>query len=137
MTVARKKLILAPVALLCGAMMFAIGYSFRPSDVSAQQASEQAAHKQPVPRSFAERHVGTILSKNGALLVLADEDNNAWYQLDDQERASKFLGKKVVVFGRLDASTDVIHVRNIRKIKAQLEQQGSLPSFASPVASGS
>jgi hypothetical protein len=56
------------------------------------------------------------LSKNGALLVLADEDNNAWYLLDDQGRASEFLGKKVVVFGRLDASTDVIHVRNIREI---------------------
>jgi hypothetical protein len=108
---------LAPVALLCGAMMFAIGYSFRPSDVSAQQAPEQIAHKQPIARSSVERHIGTILSKNGALLVLADEDNNAWYQLDDQGRASKFLGKKVVVFGRLDASTEVIHVGNIREIK--------------------
>jgi hypothetical protein len=117
MTVTRKKLILAPVALLCGAMMFAIGYSFRPSGVSAQQEPEQIAHKQPIARSSVERHVGTILSKNGALLVLADEDKNGWYQLDDQERASKFLGKKVVVFGRLDASTEVIHVGNIREIK--------------------
>lgn len=138
MTVTRKKLMLVPIALLCGAMMFAIGYSFRPAGVSAQQASEQLAHTQPLARSFVERHVGTILSKNGALLVLADEDNNVWYQLDDQERASKFLGKKVVVFGRLDASTDVIHVRNIRKIKAQLEQQPGSPSnFASPVEPGS
>ncbi|HEV3482677.1 MAG TPA: DUF5818 domain-containing protein [Candidatus Acidoferrales bacterium] len=117
MTVTRKKLMLAPVALVCGAMMFAIGYSFRPSRVSAQQTPAQAAHKQPIARSSVERHVGTILSKNGALLILADENNNAWYQLDDQGRASKFLGKKVVVFGRLDASTDVIHVWNIREIK--------------------
>ena len=117
MTVTRKKLMLAPVALLCGAMMFAIGYSFRPSRVSAQQTPAQAAYKQPIARSSAERHVGTILSKNGALLILADENNNAWYQLDDQGRASKFLGKKVVVFGRLDESTDLIHVWNIRAIK--------------------
>ena len=138
MTVTRKKLMLVPVALLCGAMMFAIGYSFRPSRVSAQQTPAQDVHRQPIAEGFAERHIGRILSKNGALLVLADEDNNAWYQLDDQERASKFLGKKVEVFGRLDASTDVIHVRNIRKIKAQLEQQPDSPSnFASPVEPGS
>jgi NADPH-dependent glutamate synthase beta subunit-like oxidoreductase len=64
-----------------------------------------------------ERHTGIILSKNGALLVLADESNSVWYQLDDQGQASKFLGKRVVVFGKLDTSTDVIHVLNIRKIK--------------------
>lgn len=108
---------LAPVALVCGAMMFAIGYSFRPSRVSAQQTPAQAAHKQAIVKSSVGRHVGTILSKNGALLVLADENNNVWYQLDDQGRASKFLGKKVVVFGSLDESTDVIHVWNIREIK--------------------
>lgn len=118
MTVTRKKLMLAPLALVCGAMMFAIGYSFRPSRISVQQTPEQSAHEQAIARSPIERHIGTILSKNGALLVLADKDNHAWYQLDDQASASRFLGKKVVVFGRLDASTDVIHVWNIRDIKA-------------------
>ena len=117
MTVTRKNLMVIPVALVCGAMMFIIGYSFRPSRVSAQQAPAEATHNQTIARRSLERHVGTILSKNGALLVLADEDHNAWYQLDDQDRASKFLGKKVVVFGRLDASSEVIHVGNIREIK--------------------
>jgi len=118
MIVTRKKLMLAPVALLSGAMMFAIGYSFRPPDVSAQQTASENAPKRAVARNSAERHTGVILSKNGALLVLADKNTNAWYQLDDQEKASMFLGKKVVVFGRLDASTHVIHVSNIREIKA-------------------
>jgi hypothetical protein len=118
MTVSRKKLMLAPVALLCGAIMFAIGYSFRPSGVSAQQSAPEIAHKRAVDRSSVERHTGTILSKNGALLVLADKSNHVWYQLDDQEKASRFLGKKVVVFGRLDPSSAVIHVWNIRAIKA-------------------
>ncbi len=117
MTVSRKRLMLAPVALLSGAMMFAIGYSFRPSNVSAQQTAPEAAQNHVVARSSAERHTGTILSKNGALLVLADKSNNAWYQLDDQGQASRFLGKKVVVFGMLDASRAVIHVWNIREIK--------------------
>ena len=118
MTVSRKKLMLAPVALLSGAMMFAIGYSFRPSNVSAQQTAAESSHKHAAAKISVEQHTGTILSKNGTLLVLADESNNAWYQLDDQGKASKFLGKKVVVFGRLDASRAVIHVSNIREIKA-------------------
>jgi hypothetical protein len=118
MTVSRKKLILAPVALLIGVLMFAIGYSFRPPDVSAQQTAPAVAHKHAIAKSSLERHTGTILSKNGASLVLADESNNVWYQLDDQGKASSFLGKKVVVFGRLDASRAVIHVWKIRQIKA-------------------
>ena len=116
-TVSRKKLMLAPVALLSGAMMFAIGYSLRPSDVTAQQVAPQAVNTQATARNAVERHVGVILSKNGALLILADKNNNVWYQLDDQVKASKFLGKNVVVFGRLDASGAVIHVSNIREIK--------------------
>lgn len=118
MTVSRKKLMFAPVALLSGAMMFAIGYSFRPPALSAQQTVSETAHTRAVVRSSAERHTGVILSKNGALLVLADKSTNDWYQLDDQEKASMFLGKKVVVLGRLDASTHVIHVSTIREIKA-------------------
>jgi len=121
MIVSRKRLMLVPVALLCGVLMFAIGYSFRPSGVSAQQERATTLplshHEQSVPASFVERHTGVILSKDGALLVLADNGSSAWYQLDDQQKASRFLGKKVVVFGRLDRSTDVIHVWNIREIK--------------------
>ena len=121
MTVSRKRLMLAPVAVLCGVLMFAIGYSFRPSSVSAQQQRATTLvpthHGRPIAESSVERHTGVILSKNGALLVLADNDSSAWYQLDDQQKASRFLGKKVVVFGRLDSSTDVIHVWNIREIK--------------------
>ncbi len=121
MTVSRKRLMLAPLAVLCGVLMFAIGYSFRPSSVSAQQQRATTLvpthHEQLIAESSVERHTGVILSKNGALLVLADNDSSAWYQLDDQQKASRFLGKKVVVFGRLDSSTDVIHVWNIREIK--------------------
>ena len=117
MTVSRKKLMLAPVALLAGAMMFAIGYSFRPPNLSAQQTASETAQQHAAARTSVERHTGTILSMNGALLVLADKSNNVWYQLDDQEKASRFLGKKVVIFGRLDASRAVIHVWNIREIK--------------------
>jgi hypothetical protein len=45
--------------------------------------------------------------------VLRDDANNTWYHLDDQQAASKHLGKKVVVIGTLDARTDVIRVQKI------------------------
>ena len=50
---------------------------------------------------------------NGQRFILRDDDNNAWYHLDDQQKAAQFLGKKVTVFGKLDPSTDFIHVDKI------------------------
>ena len=35
------------------------------------------------------------------------------YHLDDQELATKFVGQKVTVSGRLDSKTDTIHVTRI------------------------
>jgi hypothetical protein len=69
------------------------------------------------PRLAASRAVeaysGTIVSLNGQQYVLRDDDNDVWYNLDDQQSASKYAGKKVLVVGRLDARTDVIHVQQI------------------------
>ncbi|HTW25158.1 MAG TPA: DUF5818 domain-containing protein [Candidatus Baltobacteraceae bacterium] len=62
-----------------------------------------------------EAYTGTIVSLNGQQYVLRDDDNDIWYNLDDQQNASKFAGKKVMVVGRLDARTDVIHVQQIEE----------------------
>jgi len=62
-----------------------------------------------------EAYTGTIVSLNGQQYVLRDDDNDVWYNLDDQQNASKFAGKKVMVVGRLDARTDVIHVQQIQE----------------------
>jgi tartrate dehydratase beta subunit/fumarate hydratase class I family protein len=73
------------------------------------------------PRAMASRAVeaysGTIVSLNGELYVLRDEDSGSWYHLDDQRNASKYAGKRVLVVGRLDTHTDVIHVELIEEAK--------------------
>ena len=50
---------------------------------------------------------------NGELYILRMDDGDAWYHLDDQKMASKFLGKRVTVMGEVDPLTSVIHVTDI------------------------
>jgi uncharacterized protein YdeI (BOF family) len=65
-----------------------------------------------------EAYAGTIVSLNGDRYILRDEDNDVWYHLDDQKDAAKYVGKKVLVVGKLDARTDVIHVQQIEESKS-------------------
>jgi hypothetical protein len=65
-----------------------------------------------------EVRVGTIVSMNGELLILRDDDHNTWYHLDDQHAAGAYLGKKVQVKGAVDPATDEIHVESIQDAKA-------------------
>ncbi len=80
-----------------------------------QTSPLKAATRQPSsgPADNAQHFQGVIVSKNGQLFVLRDDANNTWYLLDDQQEASKYLGKKVLVIGTLDARSDVIRVQKI------------------------
>ena len=60
-----------------------------------------------------QTYAGVIVNMNGQRFILRDDDNNTWYHLDDQQQAAKFLGKKVTASGKLDPSTDFIHVQQI------------------------
>jgi Protein of unknown function (DUF5818) len=66
----------------------------------------------------AQKFVGVIVSKNGAMFVLRDDVNNVWYHLDDQEKAGKFVGKRVGVTGVLDTRFDEIRVKTIEEEKS-------------------
>ncbi|MFZ3200227.1 MAG: DUF5818 domain-containing protein [Candidatus Acidiferrales bacterium] len=57
---------------------------------------------------------GTI-SKSGDQYVLESPFGTAPYQLDDQQIASRFAGERVTVTGTLDATDDLIHVRDIQE----------------------
>jgi len=63
-------------------------------------------------KSAAKTFTGTI-TKAGDKFVLRDATTNAAYQLDDQDNASKFEGKKVRVTGTLDVPNNMIHVQAI------------------------
>jgi uncharacterized protein YdeI (BOF family) len=58
---------------------------------------------------------GTIL-KSGDHFVLSDAASKINYVLDDAERASQFVGKKVKVTGTVDVASDTIHVELIQEV---------------------
>jgi uncharacterized protein YdeI (BOF family) len=71
---------------------------------------DQSNPQQPQTKTFS----GTI-SKNGDQFVLRDEGGNTSYQLDDQEKAGKFDGKKVKVTGTLDQANNLIRIQSIEE----------------------
>lgn len=78
---------------------------------TAQQAAGQ---HQGDPNSAAEAKTFTgKIVKSGDKLVLADTENQATYQLDDQQKAQEFVNKKVKVVGVLDADSGMIRVSAI------------------------
>jgi Protein of unknown function (DUF5818) len=95
--------------LLLGCVVFL--YGALPVFNTTADAAPRAAASRAV-----EAYTGTIVSLNGQQYVLRDEDNDVWYNLDDQRDASKFAGKKVLVMGKLDARTEVIHVQQIEEV---------------------
>lgn len=77
-----------------------------PSQPKAQQGP-QSETAEPTAQSI----TGSIVKVAGKYM-LETEDNIA-YQLDDQEKAKQFEGKRVKVTGSLDRSTGILHVRSI------------------------
>lgn len=75
---------------------------------AVRQDSSAPRDRQPQIQIF----LGTI-SKAGNQFVFSDDVNKSSYQLDDQETASRFDGKKVKVTGTLDASNNIIRVQSI------------------------
>jgi hypothetical protein len=88
--------------LFCSAVLASHVEQFHVSQVFLTQA-----------QSKAETFSGKIVSQNGVRFVLRDDDNNVWYHLDDQEKASKLFGKDVLVTGTFDGLTGTIRVQSI------------------------
>jgi TonB family protein len=88
--------------LICGALL-------TPHARQSNTAQDSSTQQQSKLATFS----GKIVSQNGVRFVLRDDDNNAWYHLDDQEKAGKLVGKEVVVTGSFDGLTGTIRVRSI------------------------
>lgn len=93
----------AAVSLLLGGALLTC-YAKQPS-VSQDLGIQQG----PKVQTFS----GKIVSQNGVRLVLRDDDNNLWYHLDDQQKASQLFGKDVLVTGTFDGLTGTIRVQSI------------------------
>jgi hypothetical protein len=106
-------LVLGLSILFCAAISFAPGVSTRVHAAPAPAANAALADDSAAVQTF----TGKIMSQNGERFILRDDATDAWYHLDPQEEAGKFLGKNVQVTGILDGRSDMIHVRNIAENK--------------------
>jgi hypothetical protein len=98
--------------------LMAIGLSFLFCTGFAVTVDQLAAADPPIAETeVVQTFTGKIMSQNGDRFILRDDTSDIWYHLDDQQQASKYLGKTVQVIGTLDGRSDMIHVRNITEEK--------------------
>ena len=81
--------------------------------IASPMPAIQEPQQQPAQPAAAQSKTftGTIV-KDGEQYMLRD-GSGAVYKLDDASKASAFEGKQVVVSGKLDAETKLIHVDSI------------------------
>lgn len=87
----------------------------RPLQQPDPQADQQAVppmnpQAQPQPPA-AQTFTGTIV-KDGSRYILKVSGNNV-YQLDDQDKARRYNGKRVRIEGTLDANGNSVHITSI------------------------
>ncbi len=106
----RIVLTVAVLSLLAGASVLAPALGA--SSLGVRHASLALQQGQSSPQQQVQTFTGTI-KRSGDQFVLSDDSNKSSYQLDDQQTASKFEGKKVKVTGTLDATKNTIRVQSI------------------------
>jgi hypothetical protein len=76
----------------------------------------QTANAQPQPQQplDARTIIGTIV-KDGDKYVLKTSDKMT-YQLDDQEKAKQYDGKKVKITGTLEVNSSTLHIESIELV---------------------
>jgi len=105
----------ATLSLAYGA--FALAGSSKANQISLgrPQVLLMQDHSQAQPET--KIFTGTI-AKSGEQFVLRDDNSKTAYQLDDQQSAGKFAGRRVRVTGVLDASNNTIRVQSIEAANA-------------------
>ncbi len=107
-----RKIVLtvATVVFLYAIAVGAAPVLIHPGSVSSSVGLDTSAARDRQPQI--QIFLGTI-SKTGDQFVFSDDVNKSSYQLDDQQTASRFDGKKVKVTGTLDATNNIIRVQSI------------------------
>ena len=94
---------------LAGALLvFAAGHTIASTALQSTPTQQESNQK-------AKIFSGTII-KNGDNFILSDSASKLAYVLDDAEKASEFVGKKVKVTGTVDVANNTIHVETIQEI---------------------
>jgi len=89
-----------------------------PDTQPGQQPSEQKPQPDSQQRPQPETQEPTARSVTGSVIKVAgkyllETEDNVAYQLDDQEKAKQYEGKRVKVMGSLDRATGILHVSSI------------------------
>jgi Protein of unknown function (DUF5818) len=117
-----KKLIMgmATIALAMALSPMSLAQQDQSAQPSGQPTADQQGAPQPstpdqdssgsMQTTQSSSFAGTVV-KAGGKYVLKTSDMN--YQLDDQQKARKFVGQQVKVSGTLDSHTSTIHVSDI------------------------
>jgi outer membrane biosynthesis protein TonB len=85
--------------------------SQQPSEPKQPPPEEQQHPQKESQESTAQSVTGSVVKVAGKYM-LETEDNIA-YQLDDQDKARQYEGKRVKVTGSLDRTTGILHVSSI------------------------
>jgi uncharacterized protein YdeI (BOF family) len=84
----------------------------------AQEQQPQQQDPAAQQQSQSDQQVtGKIVKSNDDGKYVLVDSSGTMYQLDDQNSAKKYEGKKVMVTGSLDSSSSTIHVTRIRPAK--------------------
>ncbi len=86
--------------------------STQTQDNTTQGNTMQPQSSTTPSQSGAQSFAGTI-TKSGDKLVLQSSTSQTAYQLDDQDKAKQYEGKKVTVMATMDSSTNTLNVVDI------------------------
>jgi len=112
-----KSIILGVTMLTVATGAMALGESPKARQTSILYSQAFMMQDQPQAAPELKVYTGTI-AKSGEQFVLREDSSRTAYQLDDQQSAGKFAGKRVRVTGVLDASNNTIRVQSIEEANA-------------------
>ncbi|HEY3617230.1 MAG TPA: DUF5818 domain-containing protein [Candidatus Sulfotelmatobacter sp.] len=84
-----------------------------PKSSPQQQSSAPSSNDDQTQQALA--FTGRVTSEQGRL-VLNDPVTKMSYQLDDQTKAKRYVGKQVKVIGKLEMKSNTIHIDSIEPV---------------------
>jgi Protein of unknown function (DUF5818) len=82
-----------------------------PPERADQSQPEQSQVQQQQQQAADQPFTGTIVKDDGKYVLRISD--SASYQIDDQEKAKLYEGKRVKITGSLDVKTNILHVTSI------------------------
>lgn len=108
----KTALTMASLIFVCAIGVSTVARATNAHPVLAVSQDQPAQPAEPKAQAKSQTFLGTIM-KSGNEFVFSDDATKLSYQLDDQQTASKFDGKKVRVVGMLDSTNKLIRVQSI------------------------